>query len=84
MNKDSLLVLYAETNWNMFLQQSKNVSYAMWMWIFIDFSVKLTLMIAAELEQKLKMSDTNSKDFQKQLSDLRKALNNAKVRSWVL
>ena len=55
-----------------------------WMLTFIDFSVKLTLMIAAELEQKLKMSDTNSKDFQKQLSDLRKALNNAKVRSWVL
>jgi len=32
-----------------------------------------------ELEQKLKMAETNSKDFQKNVNDLRKAIQNAKV-----
>lgn len=34
-----------------------------------------------ELEQKLKMADINSKDFQKNVNDLRKAIQNAKVGS---
>ena len=32
-----------------------------------------------ELEHKLKMADTNSKDFQKNVHDLRKGVQNAKV-----
>ena len=32
-----------------------------------------------DMEAKLKMADTNSKDFQKNMSDIRKAVMNAKV-----